>query len=140
MAWTWACCKDRYSEGAVQRYLPNINLLQSTQQLRTHFWGWSIHEVMLVERGNILLDTCKCHLHISSGYHNIIKWFCLFTALLEFMWVLKYHSGKPCRIDLIFSWTEITKGYIGTVKLSIIILNTTSLIFFCLEKSYCGII
>lgn len=116
------------------RDLPNINLLQNTQQLRTHFCGWSIHEVMLIERGNILLDTCKHHLHISSGYHNIIQLFCLFTALLKYMGVLKYHWGKPCRVDLVFSWTEITKGYIGTVKLSIIILTTTSLITFLLRE------
>lgn len=57
------------------RDLPNINLLQNTQQLRTHFCGWSIHEVMLIEKWQHFvryMQTPSPYIFRLSQYNTII--------------------------------------------------------------------
>ena len=81
----------------------------SSQQFRIRFCGSSIHELVMVERDDILLDTYKHHLPCIfrlSRYNEIIL--SIHSTLLEVAGVLQCCSGKTCGVGLIFNCIEIT--------------------------------
>lgn len=90
---------------------------------------------MLVERGNILLDTYKHHL----PKHHLL---CIFRLLQYNKIILSIHSTlldvvgvvQSCGVGIIFNCIEITTSYIGAVKLNIIILATSRLTTFLLRE------